>query len=63
MYFHVYGGSQWSPWNVAFDLFFNFSKIQIFGCLAAILRSKFAQNLNFSQSRNFFGRVKNEFDA
>ena len=58
MYTHVYG-VQWSPWRVPFDFFLNFSKISIFGCLAAILRSKFYQNLKFSQSRwgNFFGRV------
>ena len=39
--------------------------IPIFGCLAAILKSKLAQNLKFSQSRmgKYFGRVYNSFDA
>ena len=40
MYIHVYCG-QWSPREVPNDFFWNFSKILIFGCLAAILRSKF----------------------
>ena len=38
---------------------FEFSKFPILGCLSAILRSKFAQNLKFPQSRRRFtsGRV------
>ena len=39
MYSHVYG-SEWSSWRVAFDSFLNFSKIPIFGRLAAIFVSK-----------------------
>ena len=39
MYTHVYG-VQWSPWRVPFDFFLNFSKIPIFGCLAAIFMPK-----------------------
>ena len=50
MYIHV-NVSQWSPIGVSNDSFLNFSKVPIFGCLAAILRSKFAQYLKFSQSR------------
>ena len=33
------------------SFYFNFSKILIFMCLAAVLRSKFAPNSKFSQSR------------
>ena len=40
----IHVGDQWSPWRVAFGVFWNFP---IFWCLVAILRSKFYQNLKF----------------
>ena len=58
---HVHPCLWWSMATMEgiFRLFLKLSKIPIFGCLAAIIRSKFAQNFKFSQSRwgIFFGRV------
>ena len=49
MYSHVYGG-QWSPWRVPNDFYGFFQKFT-FRPFGANLRSTFAQNLKFSQSR------------
>ncbi len=53
MYSHVYG-VKWSLWGVSLDPFLTFSKISIFGRLAAILGSKLTPKWTFSLNRSAF---------
>ena len=53
MYSHVYGVN-WSLWGVSLDPFLTFSKISIFGRLAAILGSKLTPKWTFSLNRSAF---------